>query len=207
MNARFVLVKYHNIINDLIECFKKLPGIGEKTAERLALSTLDMDQEILDIFSDSLKNIKMSIKRCKICNNLTDEDFCTICKNSSSRDTSTICVVEEPKNVILFERVGTYNGLYHVLDGLISPLDGVNPEDINIKSLVERIKNEKIKEVIIAVKPSVEGETTALYISKLLEGLDVVVSKIAHGVPIGVDMEYIDSMTLEMALEDRKNIA
>lgn len=200
-------MKYPNIINDLIECFKKLPGIGEKTAERLALSTLDMDQEILDIFSDSLKNIKMSIKRCKICNNLTDEDFCTICKNSSSRDTSTICVVEEPKNVILFERVGTYNGLYHVLDGLISPLDGVNPEDINIKSLVERIKNEKIKEVIIAVKPSVEGETTALYISKLLEGLDIVVSKIAHGVPIGVDMEYIDSMTLEMALEDRKNIA
>ena len=200
-------MKYPNIINDLIECFKKLPGIGEKTAERLALSTLDMDQEILDIFSDSLKNIKMSIKRCKICNNLADEDFCTICKNSSSRDTSTICVVEEPKNVILFERVGTYNGLYHVLDGLISPLDGVNPEDINIKSLVERIKNEKIKEVIIAVKPSVEGETTALYISKLLEWLDVVVSKIAHGVPIGVDMEYIDSMTLEMALEDRKNIA
>lgn len=200
-------MKYPNIINDLIECFKKLPGIGEKTAERLALSTLDMDQDVLDIFSASLKNIKTSIKRCKICNNLSDDDYCLICKNKDSRDSSTICVVEEPKNVILFEKVGTYRGLYHVLDGLISPLDGINPEDINIGTLVERIKNENIKEVIIAVKPSIEGETTALYISKLLEGMNVVVSKIAHGVPIGVDMEYIDSMTLEMALEDRKNVS
>lgn len=200
-------MKYPNIINDLIECFKKLPGIGEKTAERLALSTLDMDQDVLNIFSASLKNIKTSIKRCKICNNLSDDDYCLICKSKDSRDSSTICVVEEPKNVILFEKVGTYRGLYHVLDGLISPLDGINPEDINIGTLVERIKNENIKEVIIAVKPSIEGETTALYISKLLEGMNVVVSKIAHGVPIGVDMEYIDSMTLEMALEDRKNVS
>lgn len=200
-------MRYPNIINDLIECFKKLPGIGEKTAERLALSTLDMDQEILDVFSESLRDVKKNIKRCKICNNLTDEDVCLICKDTSGRDRKTICVVEEPKNVILFEKVGSYNGLYHVLDGLISPLDGINPEDINIYSLVERIKKENIKEIIIAVKPSVEGETTALYISKLLEGLDVVVSKIAHGVPIGVDMEYIDSLTLEMALEDRKSVS
>lgn len=200
-------MKYPSTINDLIECFKKLPGIGEKTAERLALSTLEMDDEVLNIFSLSLKDVKTKIKRCKICNNLTEEDICQICKNSDTRDHHTICVVEEPKNVILFERVGTYQGMYHVLDGLISPLDGINPEDINILSLVDRIKNEKIKEVIIAVRPSVEGETTALYISKLLEGLDVVVSKIAHGVPIGVDMEYIDSLTLEMALEDRKNVS
>jgi len=200
-------MKYPNIINDLIECFKKLPGIGEKTAERLALSTLEMDDEVLNIFSDSLKDVKQKIKRCKICNNLTDEEICTICKNSDPRDKYTICVVEEPKNVILFEKVGSYQGMYHVLDGLISPLEGVNPEDINIQSLIDRIKKEKIKEIIIAVKPSVEGETTALYISKLLEGLDVVVSKIAHGVPIGVDMEYIDALTLEMALEDRKNVS
>lgn len=200
-------MKYPNIINDLIECFKKLPGIGEKTAERLALSTLEMDDEILNIFSDSLKNVKQKIKRCKICNNLTEEDICTICKNADARDKHTICVVEEPKNVILFEKVGSYRGMYHVLDGLISPLDGINPEDINIQSLIERIKKENIKEIIIAVKPSVEGETTALYISKLLEGLDVTVSKIAHGVPIGVDMEYIDSLTLEMALEDRTSIS
>ena len=200
-------MKYPNIINDLIECFKKLPGIGEKTAERLALSTLEMDDEILNIFSDSLKNVKQKIKRCKICNNLTEEDICTICKNADARDKHTICVVEEPKNVILFEKVGSYRGMYHVLDGLISPLDGINPEDINIQSLIERIKKENIKEIIIAVKLSVEGETTALYISKLLEGLDVTVSKIAHGVPIGVDMEYIDSLTLEMALEDRTSIS
>jgi len=200
-------MKYPNIINDLIECFKKLPGIGEKTAERLALSTLEMDDEIINIFSNSLKDVKQKITRCKICNNLTDEEKCTICKNRDSRDKNTICVVEEPKNVILFEKVGSYQGMYHVLDGLISPLDGVNPEDINIQSLIDRIKEEEIKEIIIAVKPSVEGETTALYISKLLEGMDVVVSKIAHGVPIGVDMEYIDALTLEMALEDRKNVS
>jgi recombination protein RecR len=199
-------MKYPEIINDLIECFKKLPGIGEKTAERLALSTLDMNDDVLKVFSDSLKEIKNKIKRCKRCNNLTEEELCIICKNENERDKHTICVVEEPKNVILFEKVGTYKGMYHVLDGLISPLDGVNPEDINISSLVDRIKKEKIKEVIIAVKPSIEGETTALYISKILEGMDVVVSKIAHGVPIGVDMEYIDTLTLEMALEDRKNV-
>lgn len=200
-------MKYPNLINDLIECFKKLPGIGEKTAERLALSVLDMDDEVLEIFSTSLKDVKHKIKRCKQCNHLTDEELCSVCKNADVRDKHTICVVEEPKNVILFEKVGSYNGMYHVLDGLISPLDGINPEDINISSLIERIKKEEIKEVIIAVKPSVEGETTALYISKLLEGLNVVVSKIAHGVPIGVDMEYIDSLTLEMALEDRKSVS
>jgi recombination protein RecR len=200
-------MNYPDIINDLIEGFKKFSGIGEKTAERLALSTLEMDDEVLQIFSEALKNVKKKIKRCKRCNYLTEEDFCVICKDDTFRDKTTICVVEEPKIVTLFEKMGGYHGLYHVLDGLISPLDGVSPEDIHIASLIERIKNEKIHEVIIAVKPSVEGETTALYISKLLEGMNVVVSKIAHGVPIGIDMEYIDSLTLEMALEDRKNVA
>lgn len=199
-------MKYPNTINDLIECFKKLPGIGEKSAERMALSTLDFDQEILDLFSESLKNIKTKIKRCKICNNLSEDDLCEICK-SDDRNKKIICVVEEPKNVILFEKVGTYNGLYHVLDGLISPLDNVNPEDINIATLVDRIKNNNIEEVILAVKPSIEGETTSLYISKLLENMNVKVSKIAHGIPIGVDMEYIDALTLELALEDRTNIS
>lgn len=199
-------MKYPNTINDLIECFKKLPGIGEKSAERMALSTLDFDQEILDLFSESLKNIKTKIKRCKICNNLSEDDLCEICK-SDDRNKKIICVVEEPKNVILFEKVGTYNGLYHVLDGLISPLDNVNPEDINIATLVDRIKDNNIEEVILAVKPSIEGETTSLYISKLLENMNVKVSKIAHGIPIGVDMEYIDALTLELALEDRTNIS
>lgn len=199
-------MKYPKTINDLIECFKKLPGIGEKSAERMALSTIEMDQEILDLFSDSLSNVKTKIKRCKDCNNLSEDDLCDICK-SNERNHKMICVVEEPKNVILFEKVGTYNGLYHVLDGLISPLDGVNPEDINIDKLIERINNSEIEEVILAVKPSIEGETTSLYISKLLENKSIKVSKIAHGIPIGVDMEYIDALTLELALEDRTNIS
>ena len=199
-------MNYPTTIKNLIECYKKLPGIGEKTAERLALATLNINQETLDIFADSIANIKKRIKRCTKCNNLSEEDLCEICRDDS-RDKNTICVVEEPKNVILFEKVGTYKGLYHVLDGLISPLDGITPDQIKIDLLLERIKNDNIKEIIIAVKPSIEGETTSLYIVKLLEGKDVTISKIAHGVPLGADMEYIDSLTLEMALEDRKKIS
>lgn len=199
-------MNYPTTIKNLIECYKKLPGIGEKTAERLALATLNINQETLDIFADSITNVKKRIKRCTKCNNLSEEDLCEICRDDS-RDKNTICVVEEPKNVILFEKVGTYKGLYHVLDGLISPLDGITPDQIKIELLLERIKNDNIKEIIIAVKPSIEGETTSLYIVKLLEGKDVTISKIAHGVPLGADMEYIDSLTLEMALEDRKKIS
>ena len=199
-------MKYPKTLNDLIECFKKLPGIGEKSAERMALSTLDMDEDILELFSESLSNVKQKINRCSICNNLSEDELCEICKQTD-RNKKIICVVEDAKNVILFEKIGSYNGLYHVLDGLISPLDNVNPEDINIDKLINRVKENEIEEVILAVKPSIEGETTSLYISKLLEGENVKVSKIAHGVPIGVDMEYIDSLTLEMALEDRKNIS
>ena len=193
-------------IKDLIECFKKLPGIGEKTAERLALSTLEIDNEVLDLFSESLKNVKNKIKRCNKCNNLSEDELCEICK-MKDRDLKTICVVEDVKNVMIFEKVGTYKGLYHVLDGLISPLDGINPNDINISSLIERIKNENIHEIILALKPSIEGETTSLYISKLLEQENVKITKLAHGIPIGVDMEYIDTLTLEMALEDRTSVS
>lgn len=199
-------MNYPKTINDLIECFKKLPGIGEKTAERLALSTLDMDDEIIKLFQQSLSNIKTKIHRCPKCNNLCEDDLCEICK-STNRDNKVICVVEEPKNVILFEKIGSYKGLYHVLDGLISPLDGVNPEDINLASLLERIKNDKVEEIILALKPSIEGETTSLYISKLLEKENIKITKLAHGIPIGVDMEYIDIMTLEMALEDRTSVS
>lgn len=199
-------MNYPKTIKDLIECFKKLPGVGEKTAERLALSVLDMEDDTIKLFSTTLDNIKEKINRCKICNNLCEDDLCEICKDKA-RNQKLICVVEEPKNVFIFEKVGTYHGLYHVLDGLISPLDGINPEDINIASLIERIKNNKIEEVILALKPSIEGETTSLYITKLLEKIDVKVTKIAHGIPIGVDMEYIDTLTLEMALEDRTSIS
>lgn len=199
-------MKYPTTLTNLIECYKKLPGIGEKTAERMAISTLEMDDEIIELFSESLKNVKTKITRCKKCNNLAEGDFCEVCK-MPNRDEKTICVVEEPKNVVLFEKVGSYKGLYHVLDGLISPLDGIDPSDLNISNLIKRIEEENISEVIIAVKPSIEGETTSLYISKLLEKLPVKVSKIAHGIPIGVDMEYIDALTLELAIEDRTNIS
>lgn len=199
-------MKYPKTINNLIECYKKLPSVGEKSAERFALHTLEMDEELIKLFSKSLLDIKTKIKKCKRCNNLTEEDFCEICKDSS-RNSKVLCIVEEPKNVILFEKIDIFNGYYHVLNGLISPLDGINPEDLSLDNLKERIINEKIEEVILAVKPSVEGETTALYISKMLQDIDVVVSRIAHGVPIGADIDYLDSLTLELALENRNKIS
>ena len=199
-------MNYPKTILNLIECFKKLPGIGEKTAERLALATLNIDSEIIGLFSTSLNNIQTKIKKCPRCGSLTEEDLCQICQDKS-RDTTTLCVVEECKNVILFEKIGSYKGLYHVLGGLISPLDGINPEDIHIDKLIERIKNENIKEVILAIKPSIEGETTALYISKMLENTDVKITKIAHGIPMGADIDYIDPLTLEMAIMDRTTIS
>ena len=197
---------YPKTINNLIECFKKFPGIGEKTAERLALSCLTMDDDTIELFTNSLQGSKKNIKNCEKCGNLSEEEICIICKDSS-RENHVLCVVEESKNINLFEKIGTFNGKYHVLGGLISPLDGINPEDINISSLIKRIKEEEIKEVILAVKPTVEGETTALYIRKLLEGTDVVISKIAHGIPMGADIDYIDPLTLEIALSERSQIS
>lgn len=199
-------MNYPKTILNIIEGFKKFPGIGEKTAERMALSTLTMDEEMLDLFSKSLKNVKKNIKKCKKCGSLTEDDLCDICKDKS-RDQETLCVVEECKNVILFEKIGTYKGMYHVLNGLISPLEGINPDDIHIDELLKRIKTDKISEVILALKPSIEGETTSLYIKKMLEKENVKVSKIAHGIPIGAEIDYIDPLTLELAIEDRREIS
>lgn len=196
---------YPTTIKNLINCFKKLPGIGERNAERMALSILTMDDEDVKLFSNSLLDMKKKIKRCSKCNYYSEQEQCFICEDKN-RNQDIICVVENPKNVALFEKMGSYNGLYHVLDGLISPLDGINPEDININSLIERIKKEKIKEIIIAVKPTIEGETTSLYISKILQGMGIKITKIAHGIPLGTDIEYIDSMTLELAIADRTEI-
>lgn len=198
-------MKYPNTIQNLIECFKKYPGVGTKTAERYAFETLDLDEEVINQFIQSLRDSKQKIKHCSICNNLTEEEICDICKDKT-RDSSLLCVVEDPKSVMLLDKLGIYNGYYYVINGLISPLDGVNPEDINLEKLINRVKNEKIKEIIIAVKPSIEGETTSLYISKLLSDTDVKVSKIAHGVPLGTEIDYVDALTLELALENRKEI-
>ena len=197
---------YPKTITNLIECFKKFPGVGEKSAERMALSCLNLDEETIKLFKESLENSKTKIKKCQRCGNLSEEDECQICQDQN-RDQTTICVVEESKNIVLFEKIGSFNGKYHVLGGLISPLDGVNPDDINVDSLIKRIEEEKIKEIILAVKPTIEGETTALYIRKLLEGKDVKITKIAHGIPMGADIDYIDPLTLEIALEGRSQIS
>lgn len=197
---------YPKSLNELIESFKYFPGIGEKTAERLAFSVLDFDEEKIELFSNSLKNIKKNISLCSICNSFVEDDNCLIC-NDKTRDRETLCIVEDAKNVFLIEKLQVYNGLYHVINGLISPLEGVNPEDIGLDKLIERVKNENFKEIIFAFKPSIEGETTALYVKKLLEGLDIKITRLASGVPIGADMEYIDTLTLERALNDRKLIS
>lgn len=196
---------YPDSVKKLIDSLRNLPGIGEKSAERMAFSILNFDSDKLADFENALSEIK-NIKRCPICNNITDIDKCYICSNPNRVD-DTIFVVEKPKDIVLFEKMGNYNGKYHVLDGLISPLEGINPEDINIESLIKRVEENNVKEVIVVLKPSIEGETTMQYIKKMLSKYDVRVSKIPIGIPMGTDIEYIDSMTLEMAFEDRKDIA
>ena len=197
---------YPGSIRNLIECLKDLPGIGEKSAERLAYAVVGFDKDKLDNFANSLISIKNNIRRCEICNCITDMDKCYIC-NDDNRNNETIFVVEKSKDIILFEKMGTYSGKYHVLDGLISPMDGINPEDININSLIRRVQEDNVREVIVVLKPSIEGETTMQYIKKVLSKYDVKVSKIPIGIPMGTDIEYIDSMTLEMSLEERKELS
>lgn len=196
---------YPKCIKNVIDCLKDLPGIGEKTAERLAFSLVGFSNEKLTSFSEALVEIRDKIGNCVICGNITDNEVCYICSDKERND-NIIFVVEKAKDISLFEKINIYKGKYHVLGGLISPLDGIAPDDININSLIDRIKNGNVNEVIIALKPSIEGETTMQYIKKLLENCDVKVTRIATGVPIGTDIEYIDSMTLEFALEGRKDI-
>ncbi len=196
---------YPDSIKNLIESFKFLPGIGEKTAERLAFSILDLEEEQVEMFSSSINEAFTKIHNCSICNVLTDNELCSIC-NDLTRKANILCVVEDSKTVFLFEKLGIFTGKYHVLDGLISPLDGINPEDIGLNKLLDRINSEKYDEIIFAFKPSIEGETTALYIKKILDGLNIKITRLASGVPIGADIEYVDSLTLERALNDRKNI-
>ena len=194
---------YPDSIKKLINSFKILPGVGEKTAERLAFSMISFDKDLLTCFSDSIISVRDNIQKCRICHNLCESDICSICSDEK-RKMNTVFVVEKAKDVYLFERLGIYRGLYHVLDGVISPMEGLGPDDINISSLISRIKDSNIDEVILALKPNLEGETTMQYIIKILENYDVHVSKLATGVPMGTDIEYIDSLTLEMALEERK---
>ena len=197
---------YPKSIKNLIESFKYFSGIGEKTAERLAFSVLGMDKEQIKCLSQSLIDVKNNIIRCQVCNNLTEDDVCSICLDKT-RNKNILCVVEDPKTIFSIEKIGTFQGYYHVLNGLISTFDGINPEDLKLDKLIDRIINESFKEVIIAVKPCIEGEMTALYIKNVLSGLNVEVTRIASGIPMGADMEYIDALTLERAFDNRKIIS
>lgn len=196
---------YPNSIKNVIECFKCLPGIGEKTAERLAFSLINFDKDKLTLFSESICGVRDKITNCQICGNICESDNCSICLDKE-RNSNIIFVVEKAKDISLFEKINIYNGRYHVLGGLISPLEGIGPDDINIDKLISRIDTDKVSEIILALKPSIEGETTMQYIKKIFENRNIKVTRIATGIPIGTDMEYIDPMTLEFALEDRKDI-
>lgn len=189
----------------LIEEFEKLPGIGHKTAQRLAFHVLNMPKEKVEKLSSAISDAKMKVRFCSVCGNLTDMETCALC-SSKTRDESFICVVEDPRDVVAMEKIKEFKGLYHVLHGAISPMAGIGPEDIKIKELLERIKNGNIKEVIVATNPNLEGEATAMYLSKLLKPLGVKTTRIAHGIPVGGDLEYADEVTLAKALEGRREI-
>lgn len=199
-------MNYPVLLEHLINYFKKLPGIGEKSAERLAIATLEMNEEDVSNFSKTLVEAKEKLGRCSICGHLTDEEHCSIC-NDNLRDKNTICVVEDYKSVFSFEKSGKYHGTYHVLDGLISPMDDIGPDDINLKSLLTRVKELNKPELILALKPTVEGEATTLYIKKILEKENVTISRLSYGIPIGAEIDYLDNITIEKALEDRKKIS
>lgn len=193
---------YPKKFENLIDSLKMLPGVGLKSAERYAFDMLNYSDEEIDLFIQSLIDLKEHIGYCNICGNLSDGDMCEICKDHE-RDNSVICVVQSPKDVIAMEKTHEFNGMYHVLNGVISTSKGIMPEDINLATLLERI-NDDTKEVIIATNPTVEGETTALYIGKLLETRGINVTRIAHGIPMGGHLDYADELTLIKALEGRK---
>ncbi len=197
---------YPESLEVLIEFYKKLPGIGEKSAERMALSTLNLPLEDIEKASDDLVYAKKNLKPCSICGNLTDQEVCKICSDED-RNKNLICVIEDYKSVFAFEKAGNYHGVYHVLNGLISPMDNVGAEDINLSSLVKRISLLKNPELIIALKSSIEGETTTLYIKKIFEDKPVVISRLSYGLPLGAEIDYLDMMSLDKALNDRKKIS
>lgn len=189
----------------LTEHFEKLPGIGKKTAQRLAFHVLRMDDEDARDFADSIIDAKEKIHYCEVCKNITDVQRCSICSDET-RDRTVICVVEDPRDVLAIERTKEYKGLYHVLGGLISPMDGVGPEALYIKELLARLEDGIVKEVIMATNPTVEGEATAMYISRILKPLGVEVSRLAYGIPVGGNLEYADEVTLYRAIEGRNRM-
>ena len=196
---------YSPSIEKLIEAFEKLPSIGNKTAARLAFHVLNSSEEETNEFVRAIVNAKKNLKYCSICYNISDTDPCTICANAG-RDKSLICVVEDVKDVVAMEKTHEFKGVYHVLHGSISPMNGIGPDDIRIKELLARLMDGSVKEVILATNPRVEGEATAIYLSKLIKPLGITVTRIAHGIPVGGDLEYTDEVTLSKALEGRREI-
>ena len=197
---------YPEKLEKVIEFYKKLPGIGEKSAERLALATLDIKEEEILNFSDNIKLAKKMLHPCDICGHLTDQGICSICSDED-RDKNLICVIEDYKSVFSFEKVGNYHGVYHVLNGLISPMENIGADDINLSSLVKRVETLENPELILALKSSIEGETTTLYIKKIFEDKQVTISRLSYGLPMGAEIDYIDTVTLDKALSDRKQIS
>ena len=193
-------------IVDLIDCFKKFPGIGQKTAERMAFSVLnDFEMDDVEFFVSSLSSVKSDVRNCKICNCITEEDICFVC-GDKTRNSELLIVVENSKDVFLLEKIGEFNGYYHVLGGLISPFDDIGPSDINLNSLFDRVRSSNVKEIIFVTKSGIEADTTILYVKKVLSDSGVVISRVANGIPVGADMDYIDSLTLESALRNRKEV-
>ncbi|CEH27941.1 recombinase RecR [Aneurinibacillus migulanus] len=196
---------YPEPIAKLIDGFMKLPGIGPKTAARLAFFVLSMKEDDVLEIAKALVNAKRNLVYCSVCQNITDTDPCRICSDTS-RDKSVICVVQEPKDLIAMERTREYNGYYHVLHGAISPMEGIGPEDIRISELLRRLEDEEVKELILATNPNIEGEATAMYISRLVKPFGIRVTRIAHGLPVGGDLEYADEVTISKALEGRREL-
>ncbi len=197
--------QYPKPLARLINEMSKLPGIGSKTAQRLAFYILSLEDKEAEQLAQSILTAKREMRYCSVCGNLTDTDPCSICSDPS-RDETEICVVESPKDVMAMERIREFNGLYHVLHGVISPMDGVGPEDINLMSLLKRLQSSDVKELIIATNPNIEGEATAMYIARLIKPSGIKVTRIAHGIPVGGDLEYADEVTLLKAMEGRREL-
>ena len=196
---------YPEPISKLMDSFTKLPGIGPKTAARLAFFVLNMKEDDVLDFAKSLVSAKRELTNCSVCGYITDEDPCSICRDES-RDNSVICVVQDSKDVIAMEKMREFPGKYHVLHGSISPMEGIGPEDINIPTLINRLKDEEVNELILATNPNIEGEATAMYISRLVKPSGIKTTRIAHGLPMGGDLEYADEVTLSKALEGRREL-
>lgn len=194
-----------NSLARLVEQFERMPGIGHKSAQRLAFYVINMKKEEAQAFSQAILSAHEKIKKCTRCCNLAEDELCSLCKDSG-RDESIICVVEDPRDVMAFERTHEYEGTYHVLHGVISPMNGIGPEDITVKELLQRTGDSNVQEVIMATNPTVEGEATAMYISRLLKPMGIKVTRLAYGVPVGADLEYADEVTLTRALEGRRTL-